>query len=369
MIHVRLLILMLICVTTKTVFAQQIIPLDTAHWDIQAKAYLVEHHQGKNAIYLQNGAILLKEANFLNGTIEFDIFLKEGRMYPGVIFRGRNNFQDGEQWFIRAHLSGLEDANQAAPVIKGITPWQLYFGPKYSFAYTYNYNGWTHVKVVVNDNKAQVFLDHSEKPNLSWNLFHEPVAGDLMIRTGTEAMYIADVIVDKKATTLVDFKPIENEKIEGLIQEWEISDMFERTLLEDPEKIPTVIQKRSWGRKIQLEEGKAANIGRQQLLFNGEPGETVFAKIEFVSDKNQTKLFHFGYSDDVVAILNGTPIYKGTNKWRTRDYRYLGTIGLFDGIYLNLKKGKNTLLMAVSENFGGWLITGKFEDEAGVQME
>ena len=61
-------------------------------------------------------------------------------------------------------------------------------------------------------------------------------------------------------------------------------------------------------------------------------------------------------------------IYKGDNGWRTRDYRYLGTIGLFDGIFLNLKKGENTLLMAVSESFGGWLITGKFDNDTGINI-
>ncbi len=44
----------------------------------------------------------------------------------------------------------------------------------------------------------------------------------------------------------------------------------------------------------------------------------------------------------------------------------MGTIGLFDAVYLDLKKDENTLLMAVSEDFGGWLITGKFADEQGI---
>ena len=104
-------------------------------------------------------------------------------------------------------------------------------------------------------------------------------------------------------------------------------------------------------------------------MYNGEAGETVFARITIDSDKDQIKLFEFGYSDDVIAILNGQAIYKGTNFWKSRDYRYLGTIGLFDGIYLNLKKGKNTLLLAVSENFGGWLVTGRFTDQSGIKIK
>ena len=45
----------------------------------------------------------------------------------------------------------------------------------------------------------------------------------------------------------------------------------------------------------------------------------------------------------------------------SRDYRFLGTIGYFDAVYLQLKKGRNDLWIAVSENFGGWGIKAKLE--------
>ncbi len=349
------------------VSAQDIIPIDTNTWSINGN-YIIENYKGKNAIYLKGGALTLKDTKFLNGTIEYDIFLKETPAFPGVYFRV--NDQNGEQFYVRPHQSGNPDANQAAPVVNGISPWQFYYGPRYSFPFEYKFEDWTHVKIVVNDDKAQVYLDYSETPNLSWNLFHEPAAGDVILRGGgAEALHIADIKIDMDSYQLVDFNSIERESIEGAIAEWEISDMFEEKDLEDPTKLEPVINARKWGRKILLEEGVAANISRQQQLFNGEPGNTVFAKITINSSRDQIKLFDFGYSDRVVAILNGEAIYRGNNKWRSRDYRYLGTIGLFDSIYLNLKKGDNTLLMAVSEDFGGWLITGKFADEKGIKVK
>lgn len=347
--------------------AQEIIPLDTNHWEFFGENIL-EEYKGKNAVYNKAGFLRLKDRTFLNGTIEFDLFLKEAQMFPGVMFRADR--QSGEQFFLRPHLSGKPDANQAAPSINGITPFQLYFGSRYSFPYEYKYDDWTHVKVVVNGKRAQVFLDYSEKPHLSWELYLEPTEGQVIIKGGRfVAVHIADVKIDPNATELVDFKAIDPEPIEGVIPEWEISDMFEEEKLKDIAGVPALIEGRTWGRKIQLEEGRAANIARQQVLRNGKPGNTVFAKLEINSSKEQTKLFHFGYSDRVVAILNGKPIYSGNNRWRSRDYRYLGTIGLFDAIYLPLKKGKNELLMAVSEDFGGWLITGKFEDESGIKVK
>jgi len=347
--------------------AQEIIPLDTNNWSMNG-SFVLENYKGKDAIYIKGGSITLKDTKFRNGTIEFDIFLKETQAFPGVYFRISG--QNAEQFYVRPHQSGNPDANQAAPLINGVSPWQLYFGPRYSFPYEYKYDDWTHVKIVVNEDKAQVFLDYSETANLSWNLFLEPVEGGIVLRGGgAKAMHIADIKIDRNSSEISDFNPIEREPIDALIPEWEISDMFEEKDLEDPTKLEPVISKRQWGRKIQVEEGTAANISRQQQLFNGEPGNTVFAKITINSERDQIKQFDFGYSDRVVAILNGEPIYRGNNKWRSRDYRYLGTIGLFDSIYLNLKKGENTLLMAVSEDFGGWLITGRFANKSGVKIK
>ncbi len=360
-------VMLLLILFSKEGNSQTSIPIDTVHWEINARAYVLEKFKGQDAIYLQGGAMTLKNRTFLNGTIEFDIYLKKTSSFPGVYFRVHKN--DGEQWYLRPHLSGKPDANQAAPAVKGITPWQLYFGTKYSFPYEYKYNDWTHVKIVVNGNKAQVFLDHAKTPNLSWYLFNETKSGGIILRGGgLQAMHIANVKVDATASTLIDFKPIERKAIPGLISEWEVSDKFEEKALTDIGKLPALIKNRKWGKKIQLEEGTAANISRVQLLRDGKPGNTVFAKVVIHSNKKQVKLLQFGYSDRVVAVLNGKPIYQGTNRWRSRDYRYLGTVGLFDGIYLPLKKGKNTLLMAVSEDFGGWLITGKIPDMNGIRI-
>lgn len=347
---------------------QDPIPLDTLHWDIEAKSYVLETYKGEESIYLQGGSMTLKDSDFLNGTIEYDIFLKEAPAFPSVYFR--SNDSDTEQFYIRPHQSGNPDANQVAPVTKGISPWQLYFGPKYSFPYPYKFDTWTHVKIVVEGSKAQVYLDHADQPNLSWQLFHESKAGKVgLTGGGAQALHIANISILKDQGSIKDFKPVERTPIDGLVSQWELSDKFEEKLLEEHTRLKALIDTRVWDKKINVEEGTAANISRQVQLRDDKPGNTVFAKVTISSNTNQIALFEFGYSDRVVAILNGQPIYRGTNRFRTRDYRYLGTVGLFDAIYLNLKKGENTLLMAVSEDFGGWLVTGKFSDPKGIKIK
>jgi len=361
---------MLLLLAAQT-HAQTAIPIDTLHWEIEAQSYILESHKGEDAVYLKGGSMKLKDRKFSNGTIEYDIHLKEAQSFPGVNFRVDEAGNNGEEWYIRPHLSGKPDANQTTPLVNGIAPWQLYFGPKYSFPYNYNFDDWTHVKLVIDNDRAQVFLDYSKEPNLSWNLLGDRNDGDVYITGGNRSgFHIANIKVDHTKPIIVNFNPKERKPIEGIVSSWKISDKFEEKRLDELEKLTRLISERSWKHTATVEEGVAANISRQVVRYDdNREANTVFAKIVIHSDTKQTKYFDFGYSDRVVALLNGKPIYRGTNRWRSRDYRYLGTIGLFDGIYLHLKKGKNELLMAVSEDFGGWLITGKFPDKNGITIE
>ncbi|WP_411031214.1 hypothetical protein [Spongiimicrobium sp. 3-5] len=361
------ILLILSLVYSQTHFSQQTIPMDTTNWDVTANAHLFENYKGKDAVYLQGGLATLKDTKFINGTIEFDMYLDGRRGFPGIRFR-RFDDVNSEYFYVRPHQSGNPDANQALSIFNRMASWQLFHGPAYSVPYVYKVDDWTHVKLVVNGKRAQVYFDHAEKPHLSWYLRHSPKEGNLSIGGSGAAVHYADFKIDKQASEMVDFKVAETKPIPGIIKEWEISDKFDESALTNTDGLPALIKARKWINKIQTEENNAADIARVTDRY-GSDGNTVFAKLTVRSAKAQEKLFHFGYSDRVVLILNGKPIYKGNNGFSTRDYRYLGTIGLFETVYLNLKQGKNEILLAVSEDFGGWGVTAKFEDPQGIQLQ
>ncbi len=349
-------------------FSQEVISLDTVHLKMNTSSYIFEDFKGYKTIYFKGGTVGLKDISFLNGIIEYDIYITEDRGFPGVYFR--INDDDAEQFYIRPHQSGNPDANQATPVTNGLANWQFYFGSKYSFPHNYNFDSWTHVKIVVNGRQAQVFLDYSETPHLSWQLFHEPKAGSISFSGGLfRGFHIANIKIDQQTPVIQNFEPGTREPIENVVGEWTVSSKFEEKELESPQTISSLMSRLKWNKKIYVEEGVASNIARAIKIDGDVPGNTVFARLTITSDKDQVKLFDFGYSDRAVVFLNNKPIYKGTNGFQTRDYRYLGTIGLFDAVYLDLKKGKNTLLIAVSEDFGGWLVTGRFANPEGLKIK
>ena len=111
---------------------------------------------------------------------------------------------------------------------------------------------------------------------------------------------------------------------------------------------------------------------------NFEPGaefqtatvqNTVFARLKINSEREQIKKVRFGFSDNVKVYFNRNLIYGGTDIYRSRDYRFLGTLGLWDELYLPLKAGNNELWFAVTENFGGWGVKALFDNQDGIKIE
>jgi len=87
-----------------------------------------------------------------------------------------------------------------------------------------------------------------------------------------------------------------------------------------------------------------------------QPGmKVLYARTTIVSDKAQTKRLALGYSDDVMVFLNGRILYRGRSPQAFRDPGFLGIVSADnDAVYLPLKKGKNELVLALSELGGGW---------------
>jgi hypothetical protein len=87
-----------------------------------------------------------------------------------------------------------------------------------------------------------------------------------------------------------------------------------------------------------------------------QPGEKVlYARTAIDSVCDQVRKLEIGYSDEVTVFLNGKILYRGRSAQGFRDPGFLGIINPEnDAVYLQLHKGRNELLLAVSELGGGW---------------
>ena len=89
----------------------------------------------------------------------------------------------------------------------------------------------------------------------------------------------------------------------------------------------------------------------------------VYARTMIESDRDQVKKLYIGYSDDVSVFLNGRILFRGRSAQYFRDPAFLGIVDAEnDAVYLPLKKGRNELMLAVSELGGGWGFVCRLED-------
>jgi len=113
----------------------------------------------------------------------------------------------------------------------------------------------------------------------------------------------------------------------------------------------------------------SGTINLSRFVKLSDTTNAVVAKLTIESSKEQMKELSFGFSDFVTVYLNDKALYSGSDNFMSRDYRFLGTIGYFDKLFLPLKKGLNELWFVVSENFGGWGVKAKFEDMDGIVLK
>jgi len=55
-------------------------------------------------------------------------------------------------------------------------------------------------------------------------------------------------------------------------------------------------------------------------------------------------------------------LYRGDATYRSRDYRFLGSMGWYETLDVPVVAGRNELAFAVSEDFGGWGVQARVAD-------
>jgi hypothetical protein len=87
-----------------------------------------------------------------------------------------------------------------------------------------------------------------------------------------------------------------------------------------------------------------------------QPGmKVIYARTNIDSDREQVMKLYIGYSDDVSVFLNGKILFRGRSAQNFRDPGFLGIVNPEnDAVYLPLQKGRNELMLALSELGGGW---------------
>jgi hypothetical protein len=349
------------------------VPADSPRWDLQGQAKATEY-QGRKCLFLDGALAVLKDFEMRDGVIDVDVATPNAgtpndRGFSGFQFRLDTDGSNGEEIYLRQHKSGLPDAMQYTPILSTGRNWQIYNGPGFTGAVDIPKDGWFHVRLEVAGAQAKLYVKDMDRPAL--------VMDDLKsgLQKGQVALFVLrgetyfsnfEIRTTPDAPWQRHYPPMPP----GTLTKWSLSPSYDALArnLERPLS-PSESAVIRW-QDVEAEPPGFVVIYRYReaphptVSFQGDfakrmepqPGmKVVFARTSIDSDRDHVKKLSIGYSDDVSVFLNGKILYRGRSAQGFRDPGFLGIMNPEnDTVYLPLKKGRNELMLAVSELGGGW---------------
>jgi hypothetical protein len=355
------------------------VPPDSPRWDLQGHAQVADY-QGRRCLLLDGGAAILKDFEMRDGVVDVDVATSAKRGFFGFDVRLNADGTNYEEIYLRQHESGYPDAIQYTPVLSTGRNWQIFNGPGFTGAVDIPKDVWFHLRLEVTGAQAKLYVKDVDRPAL--------VMDDLKsgVQKGQVALYDltgATCFSNFEVRTTPD-APWERHlppMAPGTLTKWSLSpsyDALERHL-ERPLS-PAESDAIHW-QDVEAEPPGFVVLYRYRdaphprVTFQSDfskrlepqPGmKVLYARTIIDSDRDQVKRLDIGYSDDVGVFLNGRILYRGRSAQSFRDPRFLGIVNPEnDAVYLPLKKGRNELMLAVSELGGGWGFVCRLADLEG----
>ena len=284
------------------------------------------------------------------GVLEVDLAVTAERSFHGVAW-GIRDAEHYESFFLRPHQVGNPDAIQYTPVTNGISSWQLYHGDGFWAPIAFPIEEWFTLRVVFD-----VYVGDLETPALVVReLKLGAGSGGIGLLVGGPGLRVARFAYAPTPTPLVALIAPEAPAHPGVVRDWEVSDAFAEDELRGAVELPGgLVAGRSWT-PVRGETGGLLDLARVNGIHDGR--NTILR-----GERSEVRAAEIGFSDRCIVFLNGRALFRGDDTYRSRDYRFLGSIGFWDTVYLPLMAGENDLVVAVSEDFGGWGVQARLLD-------
>lgn len=349
------------------------VPFDADHWNLADDAQLVSFG-GRTAL---TGTAYLKNVSFLNGTIETDMWITGEINFAGFIFRVQS-FDDLEWFWLRLHKTNglITDAIQYAPAYHGAFCWQL--NPEAIGPANVPKNEWVHLKLEVLNNSAALYIGDMTKPVKTVDRLRLGLKpGSVGLKTfGKGGVYFSNFSyrIDESSKPA----PQSAEVIPpNVVANWELSPSYP---IRKVDEVPTVYPERQvagikeWitpdveiSGLVNISKYHGTRYHSHATATDGKPDYTILRTI-IEADQDKRVKMNFGYSDAATIFLNQVPLFSGNSAFLSRNIAYGGWINFNDAVFLDLKKGRNELLVVVAEDFGGWGFQAKLDQMDGLNF-
>lgn len=351
-------------------------PTDPA-WTLRQDVEVVDY-QRASAFRMVNGQAVLTEADFQDGTIEFDVAMTGLRSFVYVQFRIQPD-NGREDFYLRPHKSSLPDAAQYTPVIGAGTQWQLHHAEGGTAAVPLPVDEWVHVRVVVSGRQAALFVGDQRQPAIVAQLVREPRPGGIALRgfvpegsAAPQSAHFANLVV-KPGVVSYDFPPPKQKDLpQGTITRWSVSEAFETSVSDAPGAAylgPVLDAEPSGFRTVDTADRGMLDFHALLRPERMDGAWTTVASVGIRAAADTRRRLRLGFSDAVTVFLNGNPILHLDHSYSYDDPMRAGLF--YPGqatVFLDLREGENELSIVVADVFGGWALYGELDSLDGLTL-
>ena len=346
-----------------------VVNLKDESWDFKPQTVEFIEYKSRRAMKILSNyeKVVLKDFDFTNGTIEFDIDPLDP-MFTGFYFRMKDS-KESECFYFRTGNAGNPqsiDAIQYAPIIDGVNLWDMLF--HYQANANFKKDEWNHVKLVISGKQMRAYVNNILQPALEVPMLEGNTTSGTLAFDGQAA--ISNIVVKhnlvENLNPNVGIDPTSNDP--RFVRKWMVSQpiQMEKNIDFYNSKKPNTETK--WER-IDAERRGLLNLTRK--FGQTESRRLVWLKTNIHADKTQDKILRLGFSDEVWMYINNTPLYIDKNLYGTPMAKFPDGRCTIENssILIPLKEGDNELLVGVANYFYGWGIVARFDNNDGLVLE
>jgi hypothetical protein len=366
------------CTATITV------PLVARAWSAKGDAsFAPDRADGRSTLNLHHGSAVLKNTNFSNGVIDFDVKFYGG--ISGLTFHQHGKTADVLYFRPSADCATSDDCVQYMPLSHGIFEWDLY--NQYQSPAPIKMGSWNHVKVILSGQKMSVFVNGGTLPILSAARLVGAFASGTIGLHGPAAFSNLTLTPARIARPRVSAAKSELVQDDQYIRGWQASTPFlmpshpDKSLDEATGNEPSYSSlppiSARWQQILSNSDGL---VDLSRTFGEKQTGSSIIAtwiKTEVDSSRDQTKYVRIGWVREIWVFDNGKLLYANKNLYgipsasKTPD----GRLSLDNGGFnLPLHRGKNEIVVLIDDNMGGgaqhfgWGMQMKLKDMDGISF-
>jgi hypothetical protein len=358
---------LLLLFAARVVMAQAV-PLQPDNWDFKPGTveFLTDQSRPCLKILPKAGAVVLKNIDFTDGTIEFD-HLPINPQFASMYFHWRDTLES-ECFYFRTGRAGNPNAPEAvqyAPIVGGVNYWN--FLPHYQANADFRMQAWNHVKLVISGKQMRVYVNSESRPTLEiprleGNTTHGAIAFD------GEAMISNLVLRPNQVEGLSPNEGIDPTNNDPrYIRHWQVTaaGMIPKGIDFSSDLMPG--KEAVWQ---PIDAARRGLVDLTRLYGRSRDRRIAWLKVNIRSDSAQSRKIDLGFLDEVWVFLDGQYLYVDKNYYgRPIMKEPEGRLSIENtSFWVPLKKGDNELLVGVGNYFYGWGIAARLDNLQGLAV-